>query len=382
MGRHGENIRKRSDGRWEARYLRYDAESGAKRYRSVYGHTYEEAKMKRAAALRGAAVRTAKGNESSLPSEAGSGIVFRVAAREWLAAVRTLQKQSTYEKYCFVYHRFLEQTLGSVPLVQMTEKLLKERLTSCKASSQSQWKSIYSVVHGIFRYAAEHYHMTLPEIQKPAPTIHRKEAAAFTRSEQTKLLSVLYTDMDSFKLGVLLCLLTGLRLGELCALKWEDIDFANQTLSVNRTVQRLYVESGDAKTALLESAPKSVHSRRKIPLPDAMAALLQRFQNGKPYLFGKNKPLDPRTMQNHYKRILEEAGIAYKNFHTLRHTYATNCIEGGTDAKALSEMLGHSNVKTTLSFYVHPSMDLKRMYMDHLCSFYLMLHGQIMGSFG
>ncbi len=382
MGRHGENIRKRGDGRWEARYMVYDEKKGEKVCRSVYGHTYEEVKKKRASISKLSAVLDQTENASGQEANAAKDIDFGTAAREWLAAVRSAQKPSTFEKYSLIYHGYLEKAFGGMMLLQVTEKAAGNKLASCGALSESLQKSIYGVLNSILRYAAGQYHMALSEIKRPSVKTRWKEAGTFTKSEQTKILSVLCADMDRFRLGVLLCLFTGLRLGELCALKWSDIDLADKTLTVRRTVQRLYVENAATKTVLVETFPKSGNSKRSIPLQDTVVALLNDFRNAKEYVFGGDKPLDPRTMQNHYKKILNEAGVDYKNFHTLRHTYATNCIEGGTDVKSLSEMLGHSSVKITLNYYVHPSMDTKRMYADSLCAFYVRLHGQILGRAG
>lgn len=382
MGRHGENIRKRTDGRWEARYMAYDEEKGKKVCRSVYGHTYEEVKTKRAETSKTAAVGTGTGNAVERGADAAQAISFGAAALEWLASVKAVQKQSTFEKYSFIYRSYLATPLGGVMLSRVTESLIRDCLVSCQTTSESLQKSICGVLNGILRYAAKKYHMPPREIKRPAAAVHRKEVGVFTRTEQTKLLSVLCANMDLFKLGVLLCLFTGLRLGELCALKWSDIDLSNRALVVRRTVQRLHAEDAGTKTALVETFPKSVHASREIPLQAAIAALLVRHQNGKEYVFGGDGPLDPRTMQNHYKKIIEQAGISYRNFHALRHTYATNCIEGGTDVKSLSEMLGHSNVKITLNYYIHPSMDTKRMYADRLCVFYEGLYGQVPGRVG
>lgn len=382
MGRHGENIRKRSDGRWEARYMAYDEKRGHKISRSVYGHTYEEAKAKRLSALKYPSAGSETENISGQEAERLPDISFGIAAEEWLACVKSEQKPSTYEKYFFVYHRHIKNILGSIPLGQITENLIMNKLTACETLSSSLQKSIYCALNGILQHASKRYHITFPKIRRMSSEPRRKDVFVYTRAEQAKLLAVLFINMDRFKLAVLLCLFTGLRLGELCGLKWTDIDFENKTLTVKRTVQRLYAKSGRTNTALVETSPKSPCSKREIPLQKTIITLLMDYQNGKEYVFGKDKPLDPRTMQNHYRKILEEAGIAYKNFHTLRHTYATNCIEGGTDVKSLSEMLGHSNVKITLNYYVHPSMDTKRMYADCLCDFYARLHGQILGRAG
>lgn len=381
MGRHGENIRKRSDGRWEARYTAYDAKKGVKAIRSVYGHAYEEAKAKRASAL-GKLVMSEAGNAERQDMDALQGIPFKTAAEDWLAAVKSEHKPSTFEKYSFIYRSHLEKTLGDVALGQVTKQIVRDQLASCKELSASLQKSICCVLNGILRHASKQYHTALSEIKMPYAATRHREAETFTKSEQSKLLACLCASMDRFRLAALLCLFTGLRLGEICALKWTDIDFANKTLTVVRTVQRLYVDDCGKKTALVETAPKSARSRREIPLQDAIIKLLVDYQNEKEYVFGGDRPLDPRTMQNHYKKILEEAGVPYRNFHTLRHTYATNCIEGGVDVKSLSEMLGHSNVKITLNYYVHPSMDTKRMYANRLCSFYVRLNGQILGRTG
>ncbi len=378
MGRHGENIRQRRDGRWEARYMVYDENKTKKVCRSVYGYTYEEAKTKRVAAVIMSENPFGKTDTSDWKCRLHQDMLFETAAQEWFAIIKSKQKPSTYEKYCIIYHCYLETALGKTALDQITENLVREKL-SCEDSSDSVKKSIYCVLNRILKYASGQYSVTLPDIKKPTPYTCKKTVEVFTKAEQTKLFSAVYHEMDIFKLAVLLCLFTGLRLGELCALQWSDIDFENKTLFVKRTVQRLYVGGRNTKTTLVETEPKSVRSKREIPLQDIIIALLFDFMDGKKYVFGGDKPMEPRTMRNHYRKILEVAEVSYKNFHTLRHTYATNCIDGGADVKSLSEMLGHSNVQITMDYYVHPSMDTKRRYADRLCDFYARIYGQIHG---
>lgn len=381
MGRHGENIRKRSDGRWEARYPVYDEEKERTLYRSVYGCTYEEVKAKRSDALSGLTGLYDRESRLETAYKASGDIFFATAAEEWLAVIKGKQKPSTYEKYDIVYRGYLEIALGKTLLSQITGTLIDERLSG-RELSDSLEKSIYCVANRILQYAARQYSLTLPDLKKPSSGADKKGIEVFTTTEQARLLSIVFQKTDRCKLAVLLCLFTGLRLGEICALRWSNIDFESRTLSVRGTVQRLHIEGGNTKTALVETAPKSMRSKREIPLQDLIITLLFEFKHDKEYVFGGNKPLEPRTLQNHYKRILKEAQIAYKNFHALRHTYATNCIEEGADVKSLSEMLGHSNVQITLNYYVHPSMDTKRRYADSLCSFYEEIHGQILGKAG
>lgn len=187
---------------------------------------------------------------------------------------------------------------------------------------------------------------------------------------------ILFKEMDLFKKAVLLCLLTGLRLGEICALKWSDIDPENKILTVNSTVQRLYTEGYKTTTVLTETVPKSECSRREIPLSDTVLEIFATFTDNTKYVFGGDKPLEPRTLQYQFKKILKDAELPDKNFHILRHTFSTNCIEEGIDVKSLSEMLGHSDVQITLNRYVHPSMDTKRQYMNELSKFYGQICGQ------
>lgn len=379
MGRHGENIRKRSDGRWEARCIIYDTGKGKKVLKSAYGHTYEEAKQKRLLLLNQSRFAYAETEEGRKKPEQQmyQNLLFRAVAEEWMETVKRRQKASTHMKYSAVYHMYLEEPLGGIALGNITGFVVKEKifdpLSNNRQSdiSDSLQKSIYCVLNQILKYASTQYSISFPHIHKPVSGTCKNTIKVFTKSEQIKLFSAVYHQMNLFKMAVLLCLFTGLRLGELCTLKWSDIDFENKTLSVKRTVQRLYVEGCRTKTALVETEPKSEHARREIPLQDTVIKLLANFENNKNYIFGGGKPLDTRTMQNHYKKILAEAGVSYKNFHTLRHTYATNCIESGVDVKALSEMLGHSDVQITLNYYVHPSMDTKRIYAERLCNFYV-----------
>ena len=133
-------------------------------------------------------------------------------------------------------------------------------------------------------------------------------------------------------------------------------------------MQRIQIPDGPTKTKILISEPKSQCSIREIPITKTLRGFLELYQNEKGYvLTGKeNKFIEPRTMQNRYKVILETCGISNANFHTLRHTFATRCIEVGFDVKSLSEILGHANVNITLNRYVHPSMAMKQKNMDKL----------------
>lgn len=377
MARHGENIRKRKDGRWEGRYLEYSEKKGKKQYRSVYGRSYGEVKEK--LAERKSKIYSIPGQTAAI-SRPAKEILLSEAAGKWLAEVMRTKKHSTYIKYSRIWNNHLQTIFQDIKISMITDSLVQRKLPD--HLSESTRKSIYCVLNQILKYASGKYAVPVPRLKNPVCSRSNRPVTVFSRMEQTRLLSDLYQEMTPFKLAILLCLYTGLRLGEVCALKWEDLDVDNQIILVSRTVQRLYADGCPTKTTLLETSPKSAHSRRELPLPSVILKLLVCFRNGQPYIFGGGKPLEPRTLQYQFKKILEKAELEGRNFHTLRHTFSTNCIEGGTDIKSLSELLGHSDVQITLNRYVHPSMEIKRRHMDALSAFYNRICGQIYGQAG
>ncbi len=371
MARHGENVRKRKDGRWEARYKVFDQKKGMYRYRSIYGRSYEEVKEK---------LITQKNlskdtmGHTALNQNIAEKLTFQEVAEDWLEKVRKENKPSTYEKYDAIYQKHLKKEFKDAMLSDITNQFIMEKVSD--ALSDSVTKSVYCVLNQILKYAFVRYCVALPQIGKPAYAVRNKPVTVLGKSELRKLFSMLNRETDIFKMAVLLCLYTGLRLGEVCALKWSDIDFENKIITVNRTVQRLYVEGYSTKTILLETDPKSEFSRREIPVSAALMDLLVKFRSGGEYVFGSDRPMEPRTLQYRFKKIIKEAELSDKNFHILRHTFATNCIESSMDVKSLSEILGHASVNITMNRYVHPSMAVKRKYMEGLSGIYGQNHGQ------
>ena len=385
MARHGENIRKRKDGRWEGRYKVFDESKDRYTYRSVYGNTYEEAKEK-LICVKFNAVSQIQG-ERQIPnlSESGMGknsaealIPFSRAAQEWLGEIAAKQKYATYVKYETIYRTHLAEMTGSVKLsteaIWELQAKISDHLTGERISESLQ-RSIRCVANQIVLHANREYSLCIPVLEKPPAKPKKKTIETLSRTEQARLLSGIHDGQDKFKVALLLCLYTGLRLGELCALRWTDLDFEDMTMTVNRTVQRVSVRGHVTKTVLLETDPKSKSSQRIIPLTLEIAELLRKMNKTQLYVFGGNTPLEPRTMQYRFKKILRIVEIEDRNFHILRHRFATNCIENGMDVKSLSEILGHSDVKITLNRYVHPTMDSKRRQIGMLPNFY----GQICG---
>lgn len=225
------------------------------------------------------------------------------------------------------------------------------------------------LLKSILRYSAKKLDCPSPGLAVELPAYRRKQIDIFYPDEIQRLAQKIMDKPTTAGIGILLTLNTGLRLGELCALQYKDIDLRNGVLHVTKTVQR--IRSGE-RTRLMVLPPKSDSARRTIPLPGDMAALLKKIiqshPNGENYLLtGKNAPMEPRTMQYQYRTLLKAAGIPYRNFHVLRHTYASRCVERGVDIKSLSEMLGHADVRTTLQVYVHSSLEHKMRVIQSIC---------------
>lgn len=372
MPRRGENIRKRKDGRWEGRYCARKSETGKAIQRSVYARSYSEVKEKLSAK------KLAGGKSGRGQTYGGTEITFRQMAEEWLVIIHNEKKHATYTKYRLIYEKYLNPKLGNIPVTLWSNQFLTGLFQNDQGDplSGSLQKSISCVLNQILSHTTSHYPVSIPPCPLPKYKTWAKPVEVLNQSEQARLLQYLYHEMDIYKLGIVICISTGLRLGEICALKWKDIDLEENLLSINATVQRIAMDGREAKTVLLEGSPKSSFSRREIPLSDELTKLLLLYSDAQgEYVIRGCKPMEPRTYQNKFQKYLQFAGIKKKNFHSLRHTFATNCINNGVDIKSLSEILGHSDVKITLNRYVHPTTEIKRQHMNSLS----VIYGQLMG---
>lgn len=368
MSKKGENIYKRKDNRWEARYIKGYKPDGAVKYGYCYGKTYREAKLK----VTQAKAASANGK----PVEAVS-LKKRLAfyCDEWLQINRSRVKESTYIKYYNMLEKHVKphlggcliQTLSSVIIEEFSHDLLyKEEL------SPKTVKDILSMLHSIIKYISRQFSEPLQMIEIIYPKVPKNEMRVLTRDEQTGLVKYLLRDMDECKFGVLLSLLTGMRIGEICALKWENISLLERTIKVKSTMQRLrdLNYNGTSKTKVVISEPKSDNSARVIPLTEYAAKLCKACYCSNPAAFvltgDENKYIEPRYMQYKLERYTQDCGLEGVHFHTLRHTFATRCVEVDFEIKSLSEILGHSSPRITLERYVHSSIELKRDNMNKL----------------
>jgi integrase len=377
MAKHGENIYRRKDGRWEARVIKGHNEQGKALYAYFYGRTYKEAKDKIFVSL-----PCIKGYSAAMPDTTESASRFDTVLDAWLGNKEIRLKKSSYVKYFNLINNNIKPSLGQYALTDITGPVLNSyiaeihrtgRRDTAGGLSEKTVKDIAMVIKSVLRFAkdegllseAVHINLTLPR-EKP------KDMRVLSKDEQAVFEKFLSSNMDASKLGILLCLYTGLRIGEICALRWSDIALDANTLTVSRTMQR--VQTLDAacssKTEIVVTEPKSDCSTRTIPLPDCLIGTLKMFKPVNPnayFLTGETgRHIEPRTYQNHFKAYIIGSSIKDANFHSTRHTFATRCIELGFEIKSLSEILGHANVNITLNRYVHPSFDLKRSNMNKL----------------
>ena len=341
MPRKGENIYKRKDGRWEGRYIRsYDSEHKAK-YAYVYGKTYSEVKRK---------LTEQRGNVQKVQPTKNKSSTYGELLDCWLHSMQLNTKESTQARYTHLIKTHIKPHLGAVQLSQLTtdvieifieQQLTDGRLDNSGGLSPKTVTDILTIIKSTIEYARYKELPVICNLSKLSIKKKEKEMRVFTPSEQESLIGTLTNDMDHSKFGVLLSLYTGIRVGELCALQWEDFDLAHSKLKIRKTMQRIQdLGNGSvSKTKIVITEPKSQCSIREIPLPLFIVDVAKKFaSNPKAYILtGTDQYIEPRTMQNRFKSYVKECNVEPANFHVLRHTFATRCVEVGFEVKKETE---------------------------------------------
>lgn len=357
MSRRGENIYKRKDGRWEGRYKPH---SFSGKYKYVYAHTHKETKEK---------LTQLKTKHSS---QSNKSILVSSICEQWLEFKKQDIKESTYIKYRNIILKHIKPIIGHLYINTLQNEDMQKYalLLKDKGLSNKSAKDILTVISAIFKYAQKIGAYTDNiNIEDLYPKAEKRQIMILPDDERIRLEGYLLKSNDPAKYGILLALYSGMRIGEICALKWSNINLEAETISVVQTLQRLQDSENKGKTKILISEPKSQSSKRIIPIPAFLTELLRKIKPQIPDAFllsGNKNPIEPKTLQNKYKSCLKDCNIPYINFHTLRHTFATRCVEVGFDIKSLSEILGHSSVGTTLNLYAHPTLEYKRSNMNKL----------------
>lgn len=297
---------------------------------------------------------------------------FQEIIRLWREDKKQYVKTSTISAYTLLIENHILPAFGKADRINEADvqEFVFEKLNS--GLSQKSIKDILIVLKMILKFGVKNGYFEYTQIDIKFPTQReRQEIEVLSRSNHRKVISYIQENFTFRNLGIYICLCAGMRIGEICALKWEDIDTENGIISVKKTIQRVYMIEGEERyTELILDSPKTKNSIRDIPMTRDLLKLLKplkRIVNNNYFvLTNEAKPTEPRTYRNYYKQFMQEIGVPILKFHGLRHSFATRCIESKCDYKTVSVILGHSNISTTLNLYVHPNMEQKKRCIDQM----------------
>ena len=298
-------------------------------------------------------------------------ILFSRIAAEWFSAGQPVWKASTAARYRIILDKYLLPAFGARAAGEISRSdclVFAQDLLRVHGLSQATAATVLTVLKSVLHSGALTRGIPAPDLRGVSVKKPGRAPRVFSTGEQRRLCAYLLQRGDLPSLGIVLALYTGLRVGELCALRWEDLSLAEGSLRVRHTLQRLPSPEGPTKTAILITEPKSPSSLRTIPIPAALLPRLRAWEAGGScfFLTGKEQYIEPRSMENKLNAALRACGMEPAGFHICRHSFATRCVELGFDTKTLSEILGHASVSITMNRYVHPSMDFKRENMKRL----------------
>lgn len=334
MAKRGDNIRKRKDGRWEGRYKKGRAVDGCIIYGSVYGKTYKEVKEKMAANI---------SHPLQLATPKGQGKTFGEVLNLWMDNNRARLKGGTINKYQNLIDTHVMPELGQTKINELSatrintflnEKISRGRVDGSGGLSASYVRSIMLVINAAIKYAVSEQLCSPLKTPICKPAADKTELSILSAEEQKKLEASLLNNFDLTGAGIYISLHTGLRIGEVCSLAWNDIDMNKRVIHVRHTVARIRSSSSAGSTILVIDTPKTKASKRDIPISSTLLPILLKLKtlSSKGFLLtGTNEFIKPRTFEYRYHKILDDCGITSVNYHALRHTFATRCVEAGVD---------------------------------------------------
>lgn len=295
----------------------------------------------------------------------------------WLIEKKDYIKESTYANYSNNIFNHIIPKLGDYTLNELNHKLIQDFLLELSKNgkknglgglSEKTIKDITIIVKGSIKKGINEEKIKHIELSFNYPKGNKdKNIYILTKYEQNKLTDYVLNSITSRNIGILLSLYSGIRIGELCALQWKDIDFKNNKLIISKTVQRIYIKDKDKSISkVIITSPKTKNANREIPINKNFIEILKKIKSDNEYYILSNieKYIEPRTYRKYFNKVLKLNKIKHFNFHSLRHTFATNCITLGCDYKTVSELLGHANVNITLNLYVHPRYSQKKKCID------------------
>ena len=293
-------------------------------------------------------------------------------AKLWRADKKQYVKKSSYAAYMLLIENHLLPVFGNCQVIEeaQVQTFVLQKLK--QGLSQKTIKDMLIVLKMILKFGSKNKWITYNPFDIQFPTEREShQLEVLSRTNQKKIMNYIQDHFTFRNLGVYICLSSGMRIGEICALTWEDIDVNTGIISVRRTIQRIYtVEDGTRKTELVLDTPKTKNSMRDIPISRDLLRILKPIKkvvnNSFFVLTNDAKPTEPRTYRSYYELLMQELEMPKLKFHGLRHSFATRCIESKCDYKTVSVLLGHSNISTTLNLYVHPNMEQKKKAIEQM----------------
>ena len=307
-------------------------------------------------------------------------ILYKDWIYTWLLEKKDYIKESTYANYSNNIFNHIIPKLGNYYLNELNHKVIQDFLLELSKNgrkdnngglAEKTIKDITIIIKGSIKKGINEDKIKHIELTFNYPKDNKENRLyVLTKREQNKITNYVLENINSRNIGLLISLYSGIRIGELCALKWEDIDFKKNCLTINKTIQRVYIKDKDKNISkVIITTPKTKNANREIPINKDFLEILKKIKSDKKHyiLTANEKYIEPRTYRKYFNKILDELKIKHFNFHSLRHTFATNCISLGVDYKTVSELLGHANVNITLNLYVHPRYSQKKKCIDLVC---------------
>lgn len=291
---------------------------------------------------------------------------------EWKEEKKKYVKKSTYAAYQLLIQNHIKPYFGDLYEVN-EEKIQQFVFDKLDAGlSEKTIRDIIIVLKMILKFGIKNGYLEYVQIDAKFPSKQeKKDLDVLSKADQKKFMEHLRNNFTFKNLGIFICLSTGMRIGEICGLRWCDVDTVEGVIKVRHTLQRIYIIEGETRhTELLLDTPKTANSVRDIPMSSELLKMLKSLNkvvNENYYVISNDiKPIEPRTYRNYYKKLCKQLDIPELKFHGLRHSFATRCIESKADYKTVSVLLGHSNISTTLNLYVHPNKEQKKKTIDKM----------------
>ena len=307
-------------------------------------------------------------------------ILYKDWIYTWLLEKKDYIKESTYANYSNNIFNHIIPKLGNYYLNELNHKVIQDFLLELSKNgrkdnngglAEKTIKDITIIIKGSIKKGINEDKIKHIELTFNYPKDNKENKLyVLTKREQNKITNYVLENINSRNIGLLISLYSGIRIGELCALRWEDVDFKKNCLTINKTIQRVYIKDKNKNISkVIITTPKTKNANREIPINKDFLEILKKVKSDKKHyiLTGNEKYIEPRTYRKYFNKILDELKIKHFNFHSLRHTFATNCISLGVDYKTVSELLGHANVNITLNLYVHPRYSQKKKCIDLIC---------------